>query len=454
MATSSPSPLESALVATFEALPDHLARTLRDRIDPTWIQQALVQGEGVSVRRRKMPADVVVWMVIGACLFAGMSFVDVLEHFGLTPPTRRGSPQVLPTSGAVARARERVGGATLAALFRIATGAWLERPELQHLVFHGLRVCGIDGFTVRIPDTPTNVAAFGKPPSRREEAGYPQARVLCVVDAASHMIVQATPGAYRDAEVPLLSEVIDELPGSTVYVLDRNFNAFARLRQLHDHTRDRHWLVRCKKTLRVKTVRVLGPGDELVEVTLSPASRHGDPTLPETFVARRICYSVRKTDFVILTSMTDNGRFPAAEIAALYHRRWETELVVDDLKTEQRAARMTLRSKTPDGIHQELFALMLAHNLARVEMAQVATLLGVEPTRISFHRAVAAIAHHLHIVATSPPTKMLMYRDFLRAQLAYFVLPERRRHRSYPRALKVVVPRYPRKVLSPPQGSN
>jgi hypothetical protein len=96
---------------------------------------------------------------------------------------------------------------------------------------------------------------------------------------------------------------------------------------------------------------------------------------------------------------------------------------------------------------------MLAHNLVRMEMAEVAALLEVEPTRISFHRAVAAIAHHLHNAATAPPSKLLMYQDFIRAQLAYFLLPERRTERSYPRALKVVVPRYPRKVIGKPQGS-
>lgn len=453
MSSPSPSPLESALVATFSALPDQLARTIRDRIDPAWIEQALQKGEGISVRRRKMPADVVVWMVLGACLFAGMSFVEVLKSFGLVPLTKRGNPQSLPTSGAITRARERVGGETLAALFRIATGAWFKRPESQHLVFHGLRVCGIDGFTVRLPDTPANTAAFGKPSSRREDAGYPQARVVCVVEAATHMIVEATPGTYRDAEVPLLSEMIAGLPGSTVYILDRNFNAYGQLFRLHEEKADRHWLVRCKKTLRPTTIEMLGPGDELVEVTTTAASRREDPHLPKTYVARRLRYTAGKTEFVVLTSMTDPARFPAAEVAALYHRRWETETVVDELKTEQRSARMTLRSKTPDGVHQELFALMLAHNLARMEMAEVASLLGVEPTRISFHRAVAAIAHHLHNAASAPPSKLLMYRDFLRAQLAYFLLPERRTERSYPRALKVVVAKYPRKVIGQPQGS-
>jgi hypothetical protein len=267
------------------------------------------------------------------------------------------------------------------------------------------------------------------------------------------MIVEATPGTYRDAEVPLLSEMIAGLPGSTVYILDRNFNSYGQLWRLYDENADRRWLVRCKKTLRLTTIEVLGPGDERVEVTTTAASRQEDPALPKTYMARRLRYTAGKTEFVVLTSMTDAGRFPATEVAALYHRRWETETVVDELKTEQRGARMTLRSKTPDVVHQELFALMLAHNLARMEMAEVASLLGVEPTRISFHRAVAAIAHHLHNAAAAPPSKLLMYRDFLRAELAYFLLPERRTERSYPRALKVVVPRYPRKVIAQPRGS-
>lgn len=453
MSSPSPSPLESALITTFDAVPDKLARTLRDRIDPAWVQQALERGEGISVRRRKMPADVVVWMVLGACLFAGKSFVEVLRSFGLVPPTRRGNPQTLPGSGAVAQARKRIGGETLAALFRIATAAWFARPESKHLVFHGLRVCGIDGFTVRLPDTPSNTAAFGKPSSRREDAGYPQARVVCVVEAVTHMILEATPGTYRDAEVPLLSEIIEGLPGSTVYILDRNFNAYGQLWRLHDEKTNRHWLVRCKTTLKVKTIQEFAPGDELVEVSTSHTSRRENPALPKTFLARRLRYKAGKTEFVVLTSLTDPLLFPAAEVAALYHRRWETETTFDELKTEQRGAQMTLRSKTPDGVHQELYALMLAHNLARMEMAEVAAVLGVEPIRISFHRAVAAIAHHFHTVASAPPSKLLMYQDFLRAQLAYFLLPERRTQRSYPRALKVVVPRYPRKVIGKPQGS-
>jgi hypothetical protein len=170
-------------------------------------------------------------------------------------------------------------------------------------------------------------------------------------------------------------------------------------------------------------------------------------------VARRLRYTAGKTEFVILTSMTDPVRFPATEVAGLYHQRWETETVVGELKTEQRGAEMTLRSKTPDGVHQELFALMLAHNLVRMEMAEVASLLGVAPTRISFHRAVGAIAHHLHHAAAAPPSKLLMYKDFIRAELAYFLLPERRTERSYPRVLRVVVPKYPRRRIGETQDS-
>jgi hypothetical protein len=101
MPSPRPSPLGSALVATFDALPDQLSRTIRDRIDPAWIEQALRQGEGISVRRRKMPADVVVWVMLGACLFAAMSFAEMLKSFGLVPLTRPGNPQPLPTSGAI-----------------------------------------------------------------------------------------------------------------------------------------------------------------------------------------------------------------------------------------------------------------------------------------------------------------------------------------------------------------
>ena len=57
--------------------------------------------------------------------------------------------------------------------------------------------------------------------------------------------------------------------------------------------------------------------------------------------------------------LLDHRRYPAPALIRLYHERWEIELVIDEIDTHQRLLRRTLRSKTPDGVIQELLATVL-----------------------------------------------------------------------------------------------
>jgi hypothetical protein len=92
-----------------------------------------------------------------------------------------------------------------------------------------------------------------------------------------------------------------------------------------------------------------------------------------------------------LTSLLDPKQYPAEEIVALYHERWETELAYDEVKTHMLDRQGSIRSKTPDGVRQELWGIALAYNLVRVEMERAAAEAGVSPTRISFVAALAMI---------------------------------------------------------------
>lgn len=61
-------------------------------------------------------------------------------------------------------------------------------------------------------------------------------------------------------------------------------------------------------------------------------------------------------DYRLLTTLTDARRYPARQLAALYHERWEAEAVFAELKAHQRGARVVLTSKTPDGVLQQIWA--------------------------------------------------------------------------------------------------
>ena len=83
--------------------PDSLDN-FRARIDPEWIQMALEATGTASLRRRRLPAEQVIWLVLGMALFRDRSIVEVAESLNLALPGRRG-PTVAPSAVAQARAR-------------------------------------------------------------------------------------------------------------------------------------------------------------------------------------------------------------------------------------------------------------------------------------------------------------------------------------------------------------
>ena len=134
----------------------------------------------------------------------------------------------------------------------------------------------------------------------------------------------------------------------------------------------------------------------------------------------------------------------AGEIAALYHERWELEHGFDELKTHTLEREETLRTRTPERVHQELWGLAVAYNLVRVEMERVANRADVSPCRISYRHALLLVrGFWLTAWATSPgnlPSRL----DALHNELALLILPLRR-PRTYPRAVKIKMSSYPRK---------
>lgn len=441
-----------SLQATVATLHLDRLRTIRERIDPAWIAAALEGHFKLAIRRRKLPPDVVIWLVIGISLFGDKSFTDVLRSFALTPPSRRGNLQVDPTSGAITQARQRLGSTPMRKLVALAAKHWSDRPGLEHLRYRGLRVLAADGVSMRTPDTASNEEAFGKPDSRKDGAAFPQLRAVCLLDVATHFVLDASIGKYTTGEHALFLDVVDAIPQKSVTILDRNFISWALLFKLHDQEKERHFLVRSKRTITYTEVRRLGDNDALVEVFTRPQLRKENPELPRSIQLRRLTYSVNGKQYILLTSLLDPIAFPAPELAQLYRRRWEIELAYDDMKTEQLAAAITLRSKLPEGVRQEFYGMLLAHNLVRTEMAHASELIQVEPIRISFHRSLHLVREQLLSMGrAAAPSKLGAEVLELRQMLSYLLLPKRRNHRWFPRAIRVVVPKYPRKVIEQPQ---
>jgi hypothetical protein len=136
---------------------------------------------------------------------------------------------------------------------------------------------------------------------------------------------------------------------------------------------------------------------------------------------------------------------PAAELVELYHERWEIELGYDEIKTEMLEREETLRSRSPGAVRQEIWGILIAYNLLRLEMEGIADEARVEPTRISFVVALRLICDEWSWCAIASPGAIPRHLNELRASLQRFILPPRRSQRSYPRAVKIKMSNYAKK---------
>ena len=438
----------SWLAAALEETSDYPAPegldTFRASIDPVWVEQALAATGTATMRRRRLPAESVVWLVLGMALQRDRPIHDVLSKLELVLPGKNGDTTLAASSAA--QARQRLGEDPLRWLFDRCSQQWALESARAH-PWRGLSVFAADGTSLRVPDSAENREHFGGPTSGRGCSGYPLVRVASLVAARSHLIAACAFGPYATSEYAYATELWPVVPDSSVTIVDRNFLAAAVLLGLEAGGTNRHWLTRAKSTSVWSVLRSYGEHDKLVQLNVSSEARRKDPSLPVTYTARAVGYKHpgSKGQQWLLTSLRDPNLYPAAEVVALYHERWEIELGYDEIKTHMLERRETIRSKTVVGVRQELWGILLTYNLIRREMEKIAQEADVPPSRISFVAAMRYIRDEWSWCAVASPGSIPQKLRRMRERIKAFVIPPRRSERRYPRAVKIKMSNYPTK---------
>jgi Insertion element 4 transposase N-terminal/Transposase DDE domain len=384
---------------------------LRKSINPEWIDAALAATGTATLRRRRLPAEQVIWLVLGMALYRRHPIDDLVGRLDLVLP---GSGRASVAKSAVAQARARLGDEPLKWLFERCSETWGHASARRH-EWRGLALYGVDGSTVRVPDSQANRDYFGGPTGARGVSGYPIARMVTLMALRSHLIVAAAFGPYGD-ERPYCDSLWSKLPDDSVAIVDRNFLAARILVPIAATGRNRHWLTRAKSTSKWDVVEKLGRGDELVEVDVRHEARTQDPSLPRRWQMRAIAYKRRGfRPQVLLTSMLDAKKYPAAELIALYHERWEIELGYGEVKTDM--------------------------------LERIAEEADLPPSRISFMASLRMIRDEwLWAAVSRSPGAIPKQLQRLRDDVLRFVLPPRRTDRLYPRLVKIKMSNYDRKL--------
>jgi hypothetical protein len=364
---------------------------LTQAFPPSLVDGVLAQTGRVQQRTRLLPARVVVYFVLAMCLFCGQGYEEVARLLteGLRGRRRWRDGWRVPSSAAIWKARSRLGVAPVKQLF-----ATVCRPvaagDTRGAFYRRWRVAAIDGTSFDLPDTGANVEVFGRPArSGRGEpqVGYPQARMVGLVECGTHVVFDAAIGPLRSGEHALAHQVLPSLGPGMLLLADRGFYSVALWRRAAATGAELLW--RVPKHVVLPVVQQLPDGSYLSEVFDQTDCRHARAGLR----VRAIEYTLAGHDGVyrLITTILDPSQAPAHELAALYAQRWEFESTLDEIKTHLGGPQLVLRSQHPEGAEQELYGFLLVHHAIRHLMHQAAHDAGHDPDRISFTRSLRVV---------------------------------------------------------------
>jgi hypothetical protein len=380
-----------------------------------------------SERRRCLPADSVIWLVIAMALYAADSIPKVWRRLHPT----RDRPE--PTDSAFAQARRRLGVAPLRHLFHQTA-----RPMATHQTvgafYRGWRLMGIDGTTLDLPDTPSNARTFGRPTTGRAEGAFPQVRLLALCELGTHAVCGLAIKPIRHGEPSMVGPLLDHLGPGDLLIWDRGFFGYELIRSVL--RRGAHLLARVKSNTVLRPIRRLPDGSYLAKVYPNEGDRrrdvrgiavrvveytHDDPNRPGAGERHRL-----------ITDLTNPEDMPAREAPLVYHERWEQELAFDEIKTHLNGRAVPIRSKAPAGVVQEVYGLVLAHYVVRRVMHDAAVVACQDPDRLSFIDSLRVLQCQLPESPSAEPEAW--YRRLLREVRRQELRP--RRDHWYARVIK------------------
>ena len=411
--------------------------SLADVLEPDIIQSCLDSNGVATLRKRKLPMDAMVWAVIGMALFRTESVRQLINKLDIVLPQEVDYV----ARSAVTQARKKLGSDVVRDVFLQSAITWHERAEHPH--WCGLNLYGVDGVVWRTPDTKENSATFARTANKASEAGYPQVRMVCMMELSSHLLVDSAFDSVSENEMNLAAQLIERIPDNSLTLFDKGFYSLGLLHDWQQKGTNTHWLLPLKKGTQYEEIRSLGKHDKLIRLSTTPQSRKKWADLPLTIEARLLTRQVKGKQVQILTSMTDAMAYPSADIVDLYAHRWEIEMGYREMKQYLLESRFTLRSNLPELIMQELWGVLLAYNLIRYKMILMAkSLNSVFPNQLSFRDASSHIIQKLTCLPIYAPGNVPKLVINIERNAKQFLL-EGKRERSYPRCLKVSKNRYP-----------
>lgn len=413
--------------------PGHLGELTR--IIPFELVDAVLQECGaVQQRLRKLPARVVVYVLLAAALFEDCGYREVWRRLtgGLA-----GLPLPKVTATALWHARCRLGVRPMRALFEVLRGP-ASAVRTVGARWAGLLIVAIDGTYLDVPDDAGVRARLGKGANQYTAAsGYPQVALVALVACGTRAVIDAVFGPRKPGEVVLGRRLMRSLHPGMVVLLDRGFATNAFLADVAGT--GAAFLARLSSLRKPPVLRALPDGSYLSVIA----------GVEVRIVACKITIATRagrRTGvYRLATTLLDHRAYPAFELVRLYHERWEVESAYFEIKKSM-LGRRVLRSRTWPGIAQEIYALLITYQAIRIAVTDAAETAGTDPDRCSFSTALHAARDQVIQAASIIADTTVDLIGGIGQAVLETVMPSRRLRLS-PRAVKRPLSRYAYKSL-------
>lgn len=379
---------------------DYLSVGLLSRlVPPSLIDEALTAHDRHSKRQRDLPAHAVAYYVMALALYRGVNTEEVLrvvtegmDYLG------DGSIRREVGKSGISASRTRLGADVMHYIAEQALTP-LAQPQAAGSFYRGLRVVSVDGTTLEVADEAGNREAFGVPGTNKGQTGYPQIRCVGLLENGTHALFGVALGGYKDSEVSLAHKAIKNLKPGMLCLADRGFSGYPLWRAASQTGAQLLW--RALKNRKLPVLQRFKDGSYLSQISPAPATlkKMGDKTAPAITV-RVIDYRLpgvanAEPVYRLITTLLDCDRYPADELAALYHERWSIETTFAEIKTTLKGADIVLRSKTPELVRQEFWGLLLAHHVVRKLMLEAALSRQRTPDELSFKHSLSIVRRKL-----------------------------------------------------------
>ena len=377
-------------------------------------------GEKVPRRRaRLLPPWLAVYFTLALCLLARLPYQDALRSLA----GDGAAGLAVPASTALTAARRRLGDRTLELLFWRVAGVLLPSRDPWATVC-GLLVAAWDGTTLKVPASPENIAAFGRPRGGGKKPGggkkapsveghCPHLRVVALIACGTRALLGAAIGPFADGEQTLATALTARLRPGMLLLADRAYWGHALWGACSAAGADLLW--RVKSDIRLPVRQQLPDGSwlsvangtrEAHRRNMRNANRRSRGSrLPQEQGPLPGDVTVRVIEFLItltcedgttrteryraVTTLLDWRRYPAADLAAAYARRRGIETAYREAKSCLAGGRV-LRSRTPGLARQETWALLVTYQAIRALICHAAAGTGADPGRLSFTTALHA----------------------------------------------------------------